>query len=266
VSLQVASVAAPGALATRVNPLVKLATAVVVTAGVFLASDLVTSGVVALGWLIAFPLLGLRPLATARRAWPLLVTVIALLGVNLLFSEPDGTPILLDVGPLHVTTGSVEAALTVSLRLLAIALSGVVFAAATDPTDLADALTQQLHAPSRIVLPALAALRMAPLMHDDHVSLHLARRSRGVGGGGPVHRIRMFGQALFSLLVSAIRRGVRLATAMDSRAFGAHSDRTHARTASFSGLDLVYFGGATLLVVAGMVISARTGHFEPIWR
>jgi energy-coupling factor transport system permease protein len=266
VSLQAASVAAPGAPATRVNPLVKLATAVVVTVGVFLASDPVTSGVVALGWLIAFPLLGLRPLATARRAWPLLVTVIALVGVNLLFNEPDGTPSLLDAGPVHVTTGTAQAALTVSLRLLAIALSGVVFAAATDPTDLADALTQQLHAPARIVLPALAALRMAPLMHDDYVSLQLARRSRGVAGGGPGHRARMFGQALFSLLVSAIRRGVRLATAMDSRAFGAHPDRTHARIAGFSALDAVYFGGASLLVVAGMVISARTGYFQPIWR
>jgi energy-coupling factor transport system permease protein len=141
-----------------------------------------------------------------------------------------------------------------------------VFAAATDPTDLADALTQQLHAPSRIVLPALAALRMAPLMHADYVSLQLARRSRGVAGGGPVHRARLFGQALFSLLVSAIRRGVRLATAMDSRGFGAHADRTHARVARFSALDAVYLGGASLLVVAGMVISAWTGHFQPFWR
>jgi energy-coupling factor transport system permease protein len=266
VSLPAAAVAAPGAPATRVNPLVKLATAIVVTVGVFLASDPVTSGVVALGWLIAFPLLGLRPIATLRRAWPLLVTVVALVIVNLLFNKPDGTRSLLDAGPVHVTAGTAQAALTVSLRLLAIALSGVVFAAATDPTDLADALTQQVRAPARIVLPALAALRMAPLMHADYVSLQLARRSRGVAGGSPVHQARMFGQALFSLLVSAIRRGVRLATAMDSRAFGAYPDRSHARLAHLGLLDAVYVGGAGLLVVVGMVISARTGHFQPIWR
>jgi energy-coupling factor transport system permease protein len=266
VSLLAASVATPGAPATRVNPLVKLATAVVVTVGVFLASDPVTSGVVAAGWLIAFPLLGLRPLATARRAWPLVLTVVALVIVNLLFNQPDGTTCLVDAGPVHVTIGNVQAAVTVSLRLIAISLSGVVFAATTDPTDLADALTQQLRAPSRVVLPALAALRMAPLMHADYVSLQLARRSRGVSGGGPVHRARMFGQALFSLLVSGIRRGVRLATAMDSRAFGAHPQRTHARMARFRVLDAVYLGGAVLLVLAGMAISVRTGYFQPIWR
>jgi energy-coupling factor transport system permease protein len=265
VSLTSTPVVAPGAPATLINPLVKLLATVVVSIGVFVASDLVTSGVVVLGWLIAFPLLGLRPLATLRRAWPLLVTVVALLSVNLLFTPPDGTRSLLSVGPIDITVGTASAAVTVSLRLLAIGLSGVVFAAATDPTDLADSLTQQVHAPSRVVLPALAALRMAPLMHADYVSLQLARRSRGVAGGDPIRRARMFGQALFALLVSAIRRGVRLATAMDSRAFGAHPDRTHARTATFRWFDAVYLGGAALLVVTGMVISALSGHFDPGW-
>lgn len=255
-SLLTPDVATPGSIATRIDPLTKLAAAIVVTIGVFAVSDPVCSAVVAAGALIAFPLLGLRPVATLRRAWPLVVAVVSLILVNLLFNEPDGTRTLFAAGPLHVTTGTAIAAVAISLRLLAISLSGLVFAAATDPTDLADSLTQHLHAPAQIVLPALAALRMAPLMHADYVSLGMARRSRGVAGGSPLHRARVLGQTLFALLVSAIRRGVRLATAMDSRAFGAHPDRTHARTASFGAADVGYLAGSVTLLILGIVASA----------
>ena len=50
--------------------------------------------------------------------------------------------------------------------------------------------------------------------------LTLARRARGVDAGrNPVARLRLFASTAFALLVGAIRRGTRLAVAMDARGF-----------------------------------------------
>src|SRR5690606_28617246 len=109
-------------------------------------------------------------------------------------------------------------AIATALRVLAIALPAVVLFVTVDPTAFADALAQRLRLPSRFVLGALGALRLVALLLDDWRSLELARRARGIADRG---RLRRFPGQAFALLVIAIRRGGRLATAMEARAFGA---------------------------------------------
>lgn len=49
--------------------------------------------------------------------------------------------------------------------------------------------------------------------------ISMARRARGIDAGrNPLTRLRLFGSTAFTLLVGAIRRGTRLAVAMDARA------------------------------------------------
>ncbi len=53
----------------------------------------------------------------------------------------------------------------------------------------------------------------------------VARRARGVEAGrNPVARLRLFVSTAFTLLVGAIRRGTRLAVAMDARGFDSGAD------------------------------------------
>ena len=58
-------------------------------------------------------------------------------------------------------------ALGLVLRVLAIALPGVLVFATTDPTDLADALVQNAKAPARFAIGALAAFRLVPLLGQE---------------------------------------------------------------------------------------------------
>ena len=131
---------------------------------------------------------------------------------------------------IRISEGSLLRSLATVLRVLAIALPGIVLFARVDPTDLADGLAQVLRLPSRFVLGALAAFRLLGVLRDDWRALELARRARGIADRG---RIRRFAGMAFALLVLSIRRGSTLATAMEARGFGGDTPRTWARESRF---------------------------------
>src|SRR4051794_26941006 len=219
----------PDAPLARRNPVAKLAAVLVVTLGLLATLDPVAPSVVLLVELATVPAFGLSFAVLARRVRPLLYGVVFTMLGLLLFSERSGR-LLTEIGPLDVTTGTVHAAVSVALRMLALALPGVVILATTDPTDLADALVQNAKAPARFAIGALAALRLLPLLGEEWRMLTLARRARGVDAGrNPLARLAMLGSLTFALLVGAIRRGTLLATAMDARGFDSGAPRTVAR-------------------------------------
>jgi energy-coupling factor transport system permease protein len=146
-----------------------------------------------------------------------------------------------------------------------VALPGVVVFASTDPTDLADALIQNVRTPPRFAIGALAAFRLVPLLGQEWRMLTLARRARGVDAGrNPVARARLFASTAFALLVGAIRRGTRLAVAMDARGFDSGLPRTSARRQAFRAADGALVAGAAALAAAILAASIATGAFRPI--
>jgi len=140
---------------------------------------------------------------------------------------------------------------------------GIVAFVTIDQTDLADALVQHLHAPPRFAVGALAAFRLLPIFATEWETIGLARRARGIDdGGGFLHRAASFRERSFTLLVAAIRRGVRLALAMDARGFATMTCRTIARPQPFTDRDRV-------LLVAAVVVSIGTvvlGQLLGTWR
>jgi energy-coupling factor transport system permease protein len=63
----------------------------------------------------------------------------------------------------------------------------------------------------------------------------------------------MFGYAI-PLLASAVRKGERVALAMESRGFGALPHRTYFRVTTFGRADLI-FGLACVAVFAGLIVA-----------
>jgi energy-coupling factor transport system permease protein len=200
-----------------------------------------------------------------RRAWPLVVSAGGALLTMVLFGSAQGGDSIVHYGPLQVTTGTLSAGLGLALRVLAVAVPGVVVFASTDPTDLADALIQNVRAPARFAIGALAAFRLMPLLGDEWRMLTLARRARGIESGrGPWSRLRLFASLSFGLLVGAIRRGTRLATAMDARGFDSGLRRTRAREQHFGGADAALLAMAALLAACLVAISVAAGTFRPV--
>lgn len=230
----------------RRNPVAKLGAALAVTLALFATLDPVAPAIALAAELAAFPAFGLRYRVLIRQAWPLLAAASGVVLVQLLF----GTP---------------AAAFGLALRVLAVALPGLLVFATTDPTDLADAMVQNLRAPARFAIGALAAFRLLPLVSDEWRMLRLARRARGIdAGGNPLAGLRLLGGSTFALLVGAIRRGTRLATAMDARGFDAGTPRTVARRQRFTAADVALIAGGAAVGAVALGTSLVTGAFRPL--
>ena len=253
---------APRLSVARVNPVAKLAAALIVAFTLALSVDAVSAGVALALELLVLPFAGLPVRAFWRRTAVVWITA-PLAGVTVaLYGRASGA-VHLHWLFVNVTDGSLQLAAVTIVRVLAIALPAVALFATVDPTELADGLAQLLHLPARFVLGALAAFRLLGLMREDWRSLALARRARGVAD----HRTlrRSLGLA-FALFVLAIRRGSALATAMEARGFGGSAPRTWARVSRFGGREWALLVVGAVVAASAVTVSVVTGSWAFIGR
>ena len=227
---------------TGLNPAAKLIAALVLGIGLIPAVDVVTGGIVLVAVLLCVPFSGVDRRTLLLLAGPFLLMGLSSAAVNHLYGDQG-----------------LEGAIGVAVRLLAIALPGLLAAITSDPTDMADGLVQRLKVPERPAMGVLAALRLVPLLADQWRTITLARRARGLDSGyNPLNVVRLFFGRLFALLVRSIRIGTLLATAMDARAFGT-GPRSHARVSRWRTADTLLLVGTVLLLVIAYATSAGLG-------
>ncbi|GAA1672473.1 hypothetical protein GCM10009830_18320 [Glycomyces endophyticus] len=260
--LTLVPVCGPDAPIARANPVAKLAAVVLVTTVALVAGDWLTPLLLLAALLIALPFTGIRPGPLVRRLRWLWFAAAAVVVVNAVFAAEQIGRILLDLGPIEISSGALLDGTAVGLRVCVAATAGVLAFATTDPTDLADALTQQLKAPPRFTIGSLAALRLLPLLAAEWRQITTARRARGLEGGwNPLRRARLFASTMFALLVGAIRRAGRLAAAMDARGFDTDIPRTHARHQRMRPADWALIAAALAAGTAAVTLSAVAGTF-----
>lgn len=240
----------------RRSPLAVLGAVMAYTSALIISMDwlsaaiaLSLSTVIMLAW-------GVRPRVMLRRGWFVLCIAPLSSLTMLLYADPDGSRILWEWWIARVSDRSIEMAIAIGLRVLAAGLPAVTLLMDIDATRLADALGQRLRWSPRFVLGALAGIRLLSVFEEDWRSMEQARRARGLGDGG---RLRRLGGMAFALLVVALRRGGRLATAMEARGLG-RSARTWARPASFTAADLCFLLMLPAAALAGIAAAAVTGE------
>ncbi|KRA25539.1 ABC transporter [Microbacterium sp. Root61] len=247
-----------GAIA-RINPVAKLGASALIAIPLILTLDWVSAATALLLEALLLPFAGLGWREFWTRTWPVWLAAPLTALTIALYGEASGQ-VYVDWFVVRVSEGSLELALATFFRVLAIALPSVVLFVTVDPTDLADGLGQVLRLPSRFVMGALAGLRMIGLFLDDWRAMELARRARGVADAG---RLRRFLGMAFALLVLSIRRGSKLATAMEARGFGADGERTWARESRFGAREwaLMGIGLAISLIAVTAAVLAGTWNF-----
>ena len=242
----------------RINPVAKLGASALIALPLILTLDVVSAAVALALELLLIPFAGLRWREFWLRTWPAWIAAPLTAMTIALYGETSGT-VHVDWFLVRISDGSLELALATMLRVLAIALPSVVLFVTVDPTDLADGLAQVLHLPSRFVLGALAGVRMIGLFVDDWRALELARRARGVADRG---RLRRFSGMAFALLVLSIRRGAKLATAMEARGFGAPTPRTWARESRFGAAEWALMALGATISAAAIAAAVLTGTWN----
>ncbi|WP_435872886.1 energy-coupling factor transporter transmembrane component T family protein [Microbacterium enclense] len=243
-----------------VNPVAKVAMVIVLAVPLLVSIDAVSAATAIVLELSCVPLTGVAFGTVLKRLVPvMLFAPVAGLSM-LLYARPGGT-VYGSFLFATVSGNSIQLSVAVLLRVVALALPMILLFARTDPTELADALAQVAKLPSRFVLGVLAGARTVGLFVDDWRTMTLARRARGLGDRGAVRR---FFSMAFVLLVFAVRRGTKLATAMEARGFGSGIDRTWARPSTLSARDATAVGGAILLMVVALGAAVVTGAFRVV--
>lgn len=241
-----------------INPVAKLAAALLIAVVLVLSIDPVSAGV---ALVLEIPLLlaaGLPWRTFWLRTLPVWLGALTGAVTVALYGVTSGE-VYVEWMLVRISEGSLLLAVATFLRVLAIGLPAVVLFVTVDPTDLADGLAQVVRLPARFVLGALAGMRLLGLLASDWRALERARRARGVADTG---RVRRAVSAAFALFVLAIRRGSALATAMEARAFGAPGPRTWARASRFGGREWALIAVGAAIAVIAVTVAVATGAWN----
>jgi energy-coupling factor transport system permease protein len=147
---------------------------------------------------------------------------------------------------------SLESAVAMTLRFVVLVESFSIFFLTTSPDHLGLAL-EQTHIPYEFCFAFTTAVRFVPVLAEEAQTIMDAQKARGLEleRGNFLKRIRNYIPILIPLIVSAIRRSLELAEAMESRAWGATKKRTNLYVLKTHRSDLVL-----ILITIGILATA----------
>jgi energy-coupling factor transport system permease protein len=237
-----------GSFLHQLHPLTKAAWLVFGTVSVFvIRNPWVVVGAVAL-LVAAFPVAGVR--LGQVRGTRLFASTALLLGLLQVIFVHEGA-LWLELGPLVITAGGVEAGVYVAGRFLSVVLLSYLFVLTTEPNDLAYAL-MRAGLPYRYGFALVTALRLVPTFEQEGQIVYHAQLARGVRYDvrSPRRFLTLARQFVLPLLVSALGKVDALAVSMEGRCFGKYPTRTFLRQARATWRDGVAIGLLVLGVAA----------------
>lgn len=245
----------------RRNPTIKLALLSVVSLVAMFLLDPITPAVLYALGLVGVVMSVRVPLRTLLLAHvPFLSFALSVFVVNTL--SRSGT-VLWQVGLFRVTGEGLSIGAALAARTMLIGVLAVGFLLSTDGVALMTSLHQNARLGARLTYAILAGYRMlqemprewAMIRHAHTVRADLRTRTRAPRG--PRH----LAGVIFTLLVVSVRKGERMAQALESRGLGLEP-RTTWRPVHVNGTDWWFAAGVLTLVAAVILGSAMLGILQ----
>jgi energy-coupling factor transport system permease protein len=154
-----------------------------------------------------------------------------------------------------ITIFAIEAAIAMTLRFVVLVESFSVFFLTTSPDHLGLAL-EQSRVPYEFAFAFTTAVRFVPVLAEEAQTIMDAQKARGLEleKGGFLKRIRNYIPILIPLIVSAIRRSLELAEAMESRAWGATKKRTNLYELKLRRGDFILLMINSLILIVSILV------------
>ena len=195
-----------------------------------------------------------------RSMKPVLFIVLFTAVLNILYVH-EGTT-LLQWQFIHVTTGGLENAAFIAVRILCLITGSSLLTYTTTPTALTDGIERLLSPlklikinPHELAMMMTIALRFIPTLMEETDKIMAAQKARGADmeSGGLLSRVKALVPVLIPLFVSSFRRAYELAMAMECRCYQGGEGRTRMKQLHTAPRDWVALG-VYLLVLAGIIL------------
>ncbi len=245
----------PGdSLLHRMSPAAKLVGAVLFAVACFVNSNLV--------FLLVMLVIALALAASCglgRQTAGLCKAVLGfsvILAVVLVLTTPAGTPLV----PLpwgYIGTGSLLAALTVIVRLMAAATPLFLVFYVTRMSDITNAAVKQLHVPYKYAFTFTSTVHFIPVFMNDMAGIMEAQTARGVAFDGSLpKKIRLMVPLCVPLLVSSVRKTNSTAIAAEVRGFNLRTRESGYKDYPLAARDVAALALCAALLGAAIALTA----------
>ncbi len=247
-----------GSVIHKLNPSVKLVLTLVLIVSTFLAS---APSTVALCVAAVFVLMCVSKikLTTYFKMLKAVLPIIILTAIlNALYADGE---ILFKWWIFKVTDNGIERAIFTAVRICLLVLISSLLTYTTSPTELTDGIERLLmplkyiglgEAVHVLAMMTSIALRFIPILIEETDKIMSAQKARGadMDSGNIIQKIKAMLPILIPLLISAVRRAIELAEAMECRCYHGGAGRTKMKQAHFSIGDAVaIFAVASVLAL-----------------
>ena len=154
-----------------------------------------------------------------------------------------------DLGPLVITSHTVQRATFLALRLMVPFTIGLLVITTTEPTYLAKGL-RKIHMPISIVFMVLAGLRFIPIVTEQLFHILDAQTIRGVGNS----RLTRSKLLILPLFLSSLRRTRTMGLACEAKGFGAHRWNDFIEDFKMGRTDIILIISLIILTIAVLII------------
>lgn len=237
----------------RMNPVAKLGAAALFALACFCSSNLVFLVVLlVVGFALAASCGMVRQtvgLAKAVLAFSLILAVVQVL------TTPTGA-VLVHLPWGYIGTGSLLAALTTVVRLVAAAIPLFLVFYVTKMNDITNAAVKVLHVPYKYAFTFTSTIHFIPVFMNDMAGIMEAQTARGVefDAGGIVKKVRLMVPLCVPLLVSSVRKTNSAAIAAEVRGFNLRTAASGYKEYPFTRLDVAALVGVVALVALSLTL------------
>ncbi len=245
----------------KADPRIKILLLILVIVFIFLAKNFWGLGLAALFILITM-LVSKIPLKMYFKNLKAILPILIFTSIiNAFYGEGD---VLFSVWKFEVTTGGLERAGFMALRIMLLIIASSTLTYATTPNDLTDGI-ESLLSPLRFIglktavhtlaMMMTIALRFIPTLVEEAEKIMNAQKARGADleSGNLKEKVKALIPILIPLLFSAVRRAAELADAMECRCYNSGEGKTrmkqlklHFRDFSITFITLVFGAGVIL--------------------